>query len=208
MQEQVQRLLERARGPLGPTVRVSLDETSGPLAELAELLSEHNGCYLFNAGVQVFRASPEGLGPQLQTWNTPQTWKDTYQGLADGMLCFAQDVFGTQFAVIDNREIISFDPETAQRTVVGQSLVDWASWLLADPDINGTYRIATAWQDENGPLDHDQRLIPWRFFVMGGSYELANLVAKPAVECMRIRGPIAQQIHNLPDGAQIRLSRQ
>ena len=206
MSEQVRRLLERARGPLGPTVGVHAAETSGPRAELAELLSEQNGFYLFNAGVQVFRAGAEGLGPQLEAWNAPGTWKDTYQGLADGLFCFAQDLFGTQFAIADNQQVISFDPETAERTVLGESLVDWVGWLLADPDVNGTYRIATAWQDENGPLEHDQRLIPWRFFVMGGEYDLANLVAKPAAECMRIRGPIAQQVHDLPDGAQIRLS--
>jgi hypothetical protein len=81
-----------------------------------------------------------------------------------------------------------------------------AAWLLADPDANGTYRLATAWQDENGPLDHGQRLVPYRFFVLGGRYELPNLVAKDAATCMRIRGPIASQIHDLPDGTEIRLT--
>lgn len=32
-----------------------------------------------------------------------------------------------------------------------------------------------------------------------------NLVAKDAVTCMRIRGPLAQTIHDLPDGAQVHL---
>lgn len=206
MNEHVRRLLERARGPLGPAVRPDFGTTSGPLNELAELLATHNGFAVFNAGVQVFRSGAEGLGPDVETWNEPGTWKYSYEGLADGLFCFGQDVFGTQFAVLDNRQVVAFDPETGERTALGATLADWAAWLLADPDVNGTYRIATAWQEENGALDHDQRLVPWRFFVLGGGYELANLVAKPAVECMRIRGPIARQVHDLPDGAQIRLS--
>lgn len=206
MDDRLRRLLERARGPLGPSVRPDFGASSGPLAELSELLAEQNGCYVFNAGVQVFRAGPEGLGPELGAWNDRDTWKYTYEGLADDLFCFGQDLFGTQFAVLGNRQVIAFDAETGERTVLGASLGDWAGWLLADPDVNGTYGIATAWQDENGALDHDRRLVPWRFFVLGGEYELSNLVAKPAVECMRIRGPVARQVHDLPDGAEIRLS--
>lgn len=205
MDERTRRLLDRARGSLGPDVTVDLGTGAGPLAELAELLSARNGCTFFNAGVQVFRAGAEGFGPELADWNESATWKDTYQGLADGLFCFAQDVLGTQFAVDANR-IVAFNPETGERTVVGDSLGAWAEWLLADPDVNGTYRLATAWQDENGALEHGQRLVPYRFFVLGGGYELSNLVAKDAATCMRIRGPIARQIHDLPDGAEIRLT--
>ena len=47
----------------------------------------------------------------------------------------------------------------------------------------------------------------WRelVFVGGGRYDLDNFVAYDAVTAMRIRGPIAQQVHDLPDGATIRL---
>jgi len=205
MDERTSRLLDQARGSLGPDVTVDLGTGTGPLAELAELLSTRNGCTFFNAGVQVFRAGAEGFGPELAAWNESATWKDTYQGLADGLFCFAQDVLGTQFAVDANR-IVAVNPETGERTVVGDSLGAWAEWLLADPDVNGTYRLATAWQNENGALEHGQRLVPYRFFVLGGGYELSNLVAKDAATCMRIRGPIARQIHDLPDGTEIRLT--
>ena len=55
------------------------------------------------------------------------------------------------------------------------------------------------------PLHHDQRLIPIRFFVLGGDYHLRNFRAEDSVTAMRIRGPIAQRVHALPDGSPIRL---
>lgn len=62
-----------------------------------------------------------------------------------------------------------------------------------------------AWQDRNGPLDRDQRLVPNRLFTFGGSYDDTNLAAADAVTCMRIRGPLSASIHDLPDGAQVQL---
>ena len=40
---------------------------------------------------------------------------------------------------------------------------------------------------------------------MGGTYDFDNHVTKDAVTCMRIRGPLAQTIHDLPGGAQVHL---
>lgn len=158
------------------------------------------------AGLQIFRAGAEGLGPDLQTWNDPQTWKHTYEGLADGLLCFAQDLFGTQFALDSEAHVVRFDPETAERTILGDSLEHWAQWLLADPDVHGAHAFATSWQDRHGPLTHDQRLIPLRFFTLGGTYEDDNLAVKDAAQCMRIRGPLTQTLYSLPDGAHFQMT--
>ncbi|WP_236652349.1 DUF2625 family protein [Streptacidiphilus neutrinimicus] len=198
-------LLGRARGPMGPSIELDFGTGSGPLAELGALLSRINGFFLFNAGVQVFRAGEEGLGHDLLAWNGENTWKDTYDGLADDLFCFAQDIFGTQFAIVEGREVVRFDPETAQDELLGESLEDWAAWLLADPDVNGAASFAYAYQQEKGALDPSERLVPRTFFVGGGGYDFDNFVAYDAVTAMRIRGPIAQQVHELPDGATLRL---
>ncbi|GAA3791377.1 hypothetical protein [Amycolatopsis tucumanensis] len=200
----VSTLLATARSPLGPAIRLDLGWSTGPLAELADLLSQVNGFTVFNAGVQVFHAGSRGLGPELGRWNAPNTWKDTYAGLADDLFCFGQDLFGRQFAIEDRRRVVVFDAETAERTSIGTTLDEWAAWLLHDPDVNGTHRYATAWQDEHGALEHNQRLIPWQLFSLGGSYDFDNVTVKDA-ECMRVRGPFAHRIHELPDGAQITL---
>ncbi|MCO1575664.1 DUF2625 domain-containing protein [Crossiella sp. SN42] len=197
-------LLARGRHPLGAPVELHLGADSGPFAELAELLSHTNGFTIANGGVQVFRAGTEGLGPELAEWNEPSLWKDTYGELAADLFCFGQDLFGVQFAVSGDR-VVSFDPETAERTNLGGSLADWMSWLAADLELNAAKGFATDWQDRHGPLGYRERLLPVRPFVLGGKFDEANLVARDAVYCMRVRGPIAQKVHGLPDGAEVRL---
>ena len=202
----LEELLGRARGPMGPDIELDFGVEGGPLAELGAVISRINGFFLFNAGVQVFRAGEQGLGPDLLDWNGEDTWKDTYDGLADDLFCFGQDLFGVQFAILEGEEVVAFDPETARVTTLGRSLEDWAAWLLADEDVNGAASFAYAYQQERGALDPGERLIPYTFFVAGGGYDYDNLVAKDAVTAMRIRGPIAQQVHDLPEGATVRIS--
>ncbi|MFJ1796142.1 SMI1/KNR4 family protein [Kitasatospora griseola] len=198
-------LLGRARGPMGPAIELDFGVESGPLVELGQVITRMNGFFLFNAGVQVFRVGEEGLGPDMLAWNTDELWKDDYSGLADDLFCFGQDLFGAQFAVMGGTEVVRFDPETAEVTVIGTSLEQWAAWLLADPDVNGVNSFAYAFQKERGALQPDERLIPLQFFVAGGGYDFDNLVVKDAAVAMKIRGPVAQKIHSAPDGAQIHL---
>ncbi|WP_158894065.1 SMI1/KNR4 family protein [Amycolatopsis anabasis] len=206
MTSALDQLLARSRGPTGQPRIVEFGTTSGPLGELATLLTARNGFFVFNAGIQIFRAGDPGLGPELQAWNRDDSWKNTYAGLADDLWCFGQDLFGVQFGLDQHhRRVVRFDPETGTRTTLGDSLHDWAAWLLDEPDLHGCRAFATAWQHHHGPLDYDQRLIPWRPFVLHGTYEFANLTTKPAATCMRIRGPIAQHIHNTTDGTPLHL---
>lgn len=204
-QSALEQLMGRARGPMGPSVELDFGVESGPLLELGGVISRMNGFSLFNGGVQVFRVGEEGLGPELLSWNSGEVWKDTYGGLADDLFCFGQDLFGNQFAVVDGEHVVRFDPETAEATPLGTSLEDWAQWLLADPDVNGVNAFAYAFQQENGALKPDERLIPLTFFVLGGGYEPDNLAVRDAAVAMQIRGPVAQGIHNAPDGTRIRL---
>lgn len=196
-------LVARGRSPLGPPVEPDLGD--GLPGELAALLSATNGFAAFNYGVQVFHCGPDGLGPELGSWNDEATWKYAYGGLADGLLCFGQDLFGVQFAIEDGLRVATFDPETGDRRTIGESLGDWAAWLLARPDERGLRSFATAWQNLHGPLDHGERLLPRRSFIFGGEYAEDNLTVSDAVTAMRVRGPVAQQVHDLPDGAPVTL---
>ncbi len=205
-QSALKQLLGRARGPLGPEIDLDFGVESGPLAELGRLITQMNGFFLFNAGVQVFRVGEEGLGPDMLSWNTGEPWKDTYAGLADDLFCFGQDLFGVQFAILGEDQVVRFNPESAAVTLIGHSLEDWARWLLADPDVNGANSFAHAFQKQNGALKPNERLIPSQFFVLGGTYDFDNLSVKDSTEAMEIRGPIAQKIHAAPDGSTIRLS--
>jgi hypothetical protein len=133
---------------VGPKGIVDLGGRTGPWSELSALLSRLNGFFLFNAGVHVYRAGQQGLGYDIEQWNDAKTWKYTYEGLADDLFCFGQDVLGTQFAIVANREIVAFEPETGRHTTTGDSLAAWAAWLLEEPAIHGTSGLARTWQDQ------------------------------------------------------------
>lgn len=198
-------LLDRARGPLGPGVAIDFGDVEGPLQELGELLSEINGFFAFNAGIQVFHAGDQGDGPELSHWNSSEAWKESFEGLADDFFCFAQDILGMQHAILGGTEVVRFDPETARHNHIGGSLEEWASWVLADPAMNATAVLAKVWQDRNGALEPDQRLIPLKALELGGEVSFDNLAVKDSVEAMRARGPVAVQIRDLPPGTEIHL---
>ncbi len=201
----VQELLTRVRAPLGRAAAVDFGVPAGPLRELAQLLSHTNGFSLFGSAVQVYRAGVDGLGPELLAWNTGGPWKDSFGGLADECFCFGQDVLGTQFAVADDR-VVLFDPETADTEVLGRTLDDWASWLLDDPLVNATVGLTVEWERARGALEPHERLVPLQLIALGGELALDNLVVREAAEALRIRGPIARQLHDLPDGAEVHLT--
>lgn len=197
-------LLDRARGPMGPEVEVDLGDDRPAYRELGRLLSALNGFFAFNAGVQVFRVGHDGWGPELGRWNLPDTWKSTYDGLADDLFCFGQDLLGAQFALDRSAAVVRFDAETGRRQRLGESLEDWAGWLLEDA-AHSCGELALAWQRGNRALEPDERLIPRRLLVTGGTITLDNLTATDAAAAMRIRGPIAQQVYGLPPGATVKI---
>jgi hypothetical protein len=201
---QVAELLDRARGPMGPEVDVDLGDQRLAFAELGRLISALNGFFTFDAGIQVFRVGEQGWGPELGEWNLPETWKYTYGGLAGDLFCFGQDLLGAQFALDADAAVVRMDAETGRRVRLGNSLEDWAGWLLEDP-ARGCGELAFAWQRANRPLEPAERLLPRRLLVTGGTLELDNLVAVDAAKAMRIRGPVAQQVHPLPPGTTVRL---
>lgn len=198
------RLVGRAWGPLGAPVSIDFGIDRGPLHELGQLLARMNGFFAFNAGLQVYRAGPDGSGPELLAWNSGELWKWSYEGLADGYFFFGQDVLGTQYAIKDGA-VLQWEPEDGSTHLLGDSLEAWAEWIFDEPDMNATAFLAKAWQDHFGALGHHQRLVPLRFLALGGEVDFDNLVAKDAVEAMLIRGPIATQLHDLPDGATVHI---
>ncbi|GAA4875653.1 hypothetical protein [Kitasatospora terrestris] len=56
-----------------------------------------------------------------------------------------------------------------------------------------------------GPLEPNGRLTPSQFFPPGGTYDFDTMAVHDAADALQIRGPIAQKIHAVPDGATIRL---
>lgn len=184
----------------GPAPRLRQLADAGD--EWCELLNHVNGFYAFESALHVF---PSGTTERMsvERWNKRNLWRQNYEDLADGLLFFAEDVLGGQFAFAEDG-VCAFDPETGAREVVAEDLEHWAEAIIDDCEVLTAYPLAHDWQRRHGPLAPGQRLVPATPFFAGGEFDVENLYAIDAVQGMRARGAVALQIRGLPDDAKIR----
>ncbi|MEZ6073144.1 MAG: hypothetical protein R3C10_23470 [Pirellulales bacterium] len=204
MHQSTTKLLSIASEPIAGPVGVTHDLNKwGPLGhELAEMLNEKNGFYAYESALLVrpLRNARAPLG--LLEWNAPKSWKADYvENLSDAFF-FAEDVFGGQYCLREAK-ICAFDPETGVFEEMSSSLGAWANDVMSDYEFRTGYPLAHEWQIGKAPLPLGMRLLPKTPFVCGGKYEVENLYSVADVKGMLFRASIANQIRDLPDGAEI-----
>ena len=172
--------------------------------EIGAVLSVKNGFYAFEGALHVFPDTGVPGEYGLDRWNESKLWRRNYNGMADNIVFFAEDAFGTQFGL--HREMIgTFDPETGEFSTMASSVEEWASKVLDDYSFWTGHPVAKEWQIHHGRIEAGMRLVPTIPFVMGGPFEAENVKAVDAVEGMRFRASIAVQIRDVPEGAEIEL---
>jgi hypothetical protein len=170
--------------------------------ELFKLLSFRNGLFLFDQSLRFFPTEDCASSYGLETWNSTALWKHTYENLPDQLFCFAEDIFGNQFALLQE-SIVMFQCETAGLEQIASSFEDFAGRIILDADYLTGRSLAISWAKKFGALPVRNRLVAHTPFVLGGAYSLQNLVAVESAKAMRIRGPLASKIADFPDGTQI-----
>lgn len=178
-------------------------ESYGRLAhELLQMLKLKNGFYAFESALQVFPAAHFAGEMTLSRWNAHGLWKFEYETITDKKLFFAQEAFGNQFCIFQER-IWFFDAETGELEFRADNLNDWAQKVLMDYEMQTGYPLMHEWQKKNGRIASDNRLMPKIPFVLGGGYDLGNLYSLNSVSAMKSRGNLARQLKNLPDGTKV-----
>jgi hypothetical protein len=160
------------------------------------------GFYAYESALLVRPLHHKNSPLGLLEWNAPTLWKAEYVETLSNALFFAEDVFGGQYCIREGT-ICNFDPETGLFDTVGSSLGEWANSLMADYEFRTGYPLAHEWQTKNGTLSPGMRLLPKMPFVCGGKYQVENLYSHSDVKGMLYRATIANQIRDLPDGAEI-----
>jgi hypothetical protein len=191
----------------GPThFRTGILDSAGQLGrELADFLRRNNGLYAFESALHMFPACQIPGVMDLEQWNDPTLWIDHYGDMAKGMIFFAEDIIGDQFA-IRGHEIVRFKAETGLWESLAGSLEEWAKLILEDYPYQTGWHLAHAWQVEHGALRCGERLVATIPFVFGGDFKNSNLHALDAVEAMCLHGDLALQIRDVPDGTKIRFT--
>lgn len=98
-----------------------------------------------------------------------------------------------------------FEVETGATKLITPSIEKWAELILADDRFWTGWPIAEQWANPDAPVPVRKRLHPAIPFARGGSYDVENLRPVYAAELMAKWGSFARQIHELPDGAEIKL---
>jgi hypothetical protein len=174
--------------------------------EYFSFLALANGLYAFESALHVFPATQNDEIDSLDVnlWNSDDLWRVDYGSLAENIFFFAEDIFGCQFCVKDNR-IHSFDPETADTEELCDSFEDWARLVLEDYDFLVGFPVAHDWQEQYGGIPYGKRLLPKVPFVGGGEFKIDNLYLLDAVKGMKARANFAKQISSLSDGEKIQI---
>ena len=180
-------------------------------AELADLLATRNGFFTFESALHVFPLAlpPGGDGTiDLLRLNdpagSPTGWKGDHLPPCADILFFAANIFGDLYG-IQGDQVIRFDPETGDVVPLSSSINGWAAWVLANYEDEIGWHTARAWQEANGALSEGLRLMPIRFFCLGGTNALDNLRPIPLLEGIALRADVARQIRDLPDGTRVRI---
>ena len=202
----IAKLLSVSSGALCP--EVSGDNTHDifkmPFAShLHSLLQMANGFYAFEGALYVRPTRSQQNFVGVYEWNAKDLWKQYYPCPPVDLICFAEDVFGCQFALDKNGNVYKFDSETGDGVHHSDNIDEWASLLIDDYNYETGYSLAHTWQINYGMLKPEVRLVPRIPFVLGGEYRIENLVATNAIDGMVSRGNLACKIHDLPDGTAI-----
>jgi hypothetical protein len=204
--------LTRLANLAGPPISASTPRLTSECSTLAGgdghdllmLLQKRNGFYAFESALHVFPAVPEPEHGSIEWWNSDSLWRSSYGSLANDALFFAEDIFGSQFCLFQNR-VFRFDPETGSRSGSGSSIEEWADLLLQASENETGWPLAHEWQNKFGPIAAGNRLVPKKPFVLGGEFSLENLHSVESVRAMNFYANLASQIASLPDGSSVSL---
>ena len=204
----VEKLIQVAGDPIGcpanPDFGLALHEFGDIGRQLSQILKSKNGFFCFESALRVFPDCTSIASWGLEEWNSEENWKHSYSGLASGIFCFAEDIFGNQFCMSKNR-IALFNAETADVEDFAFSMKEFASKILLDYNFITGYSVARDWQAVYGALGGRERLFPRKFFIFGGDYVLDNLVKLDSLRAMENYGNIARQIGSVADGSNVKL---
>jgi len=168
--------------------------------ELLKLLTARNGFYAFEPALLVRPLECQTAPFGLVQWNNAATWITNYKANLTGIIFFAEEIFGNQFCIKEEK-INLFNSETSELKVVANTLEDWTQWIIEDSKSTTGWPFGHFWQLRNGPLHPGNRLLPKVPFVLGGQFAPDNLYTLGEVEGMRYRATIANQILECPDGS-------
>ncbi|MGN6492794.1 MAG: SMI1/KNR4 family protein [Agriterribacter sp.] len=128
-----------------------------------------------------------------------------YADLVSGVFLFGEDVFGNQFAFLEDGKIVLINIETASAEFTLNNFDDFVKQFFENMDYYSGNSILEKWLVKYGPVEEFKKLCPRKPFVIGGGYEIDNFYALDKEELFKFNSHLARQIKDLPDGVEIQI---
>lgn len=197
--------------PFDPVVAELLGPSGAPATPHRRLLERINGGYLFQRALHLFGACERPAWHSLAAWNAPATWRDAYGPLTDGLIFFAEDAFGDQYAYSrrpgePSAEVLRFESELGRAHAVAPTFAAWIDGLLLQPSSLLPIDVIAAQAAEGKRLQPGNQLFAWPPLFSLEAAEGVTVGHVDALEAMRFRGDLASKISGLPTGTQVKIT--
>lgn len=129
-----------------------------------------------------------------------------YADYFKGYYAFGQDLFGNQFVFHQQtRQVFFFKCETGRKELLAEGFNEWLAIFESDKDYFSGEPLAAEWKEKKA-LGEGFRLCPRLPFIMGGEYEINNLIPSPFPKYIQYYAELAKQIANVEDGVKVKLT--
>jgi hypothetical protein len=170
------------------------------------LLELANGAYLYDHALHVFGACESPPWHSLRAWNAPDGWRALYGDAAAGLVFFAEDAFGDQFAYTGRGgEVVCFEAEVGRVVPVAGSFLEWVEQMTEHAAGILPIDVIAAQRAEGKRLEPGSQLFAFPPLAAAESREEVSLGHVDALEAMRFRGQLAAQIRRLPPGTRVEI---
>jgi hypothetical protein len=183
---------------LGPAVD-DPDVVAKAPHEIRDLISEANGFILFDGALHVRGACREPAWHSLrEAWFGSRAFCRLYPDVRDHDVPFAQDCMGDQF-LLRGPEVHRLSAETGEVSFLSPTLAEFFASVSGDPEEFLSFSAEC-------PLRPGELLFAFPPFCFqqasGGN---VSLKAVPAEEAIAVHADLAAEIHDLPDGQEVRI---
>lgn len=203
MGERLEKLISIGSPSMAAGAGGSAGEQLPPL--LAPLFERKNGFYAFESALLVRPfGAPMGGVLDIASWNARHDWAGVYGDDLNGVVLFAEDLFGCQFGV-SRDGVVSFNPESGEVEFLAATIEEWAARLLGDFEVMTGHPLAHDWQTRHRSLAPGERLFPVVPFVLGGDFTVDNLRPAADVKGIRFYAELFRATSQVPDGGQLRV---
>lgn len=183
-----------------------LGASGGQLTPHRRLLELANGAYLHGHALHLFGACAGPPWHSLAAWNAPDGWRSAYGPAAEGLVFFAEDAFGDQFAYTGVAgEVVVFEAETGRITPCAPHFLAWLEEMVERPGALLPVDVVEQQRAQGQPHQPGTQLFAWPPLSVAESREGVSVGHVDALEAMRFRGQLAARLRQLPPGARLEL---